>query len=271
MENIPQSLREVKQIISAIDLITNKGLRYLGTKEGICEIPFEEIPDASKEIAIGEGDVCFYNFKLDYDEEIIGDGPPYMFLKRDVKPGDVKEYHLVALRCQAMDRARLKEIPPADLPRPEVWEEEIKPRPEVRKENVVQFPRKEKKKDLANRPAADVLKYGRALPYNGKWETTLTQVYLKSEFRNRKGFAWFHGKRDRKGRFYFAGNNELERATGLSDHTIERHMKWMKSVGIIKLRDHGMKDQRASTWELPYNLKHVMAWKRGPKKISKKS
>ncbi len=108
----------------------------------------------------------------------------------------------------------------------------------------------------------EVLKYFSKYPTRLGWQPVVKAMYKNSRYMYIKELANYTGHYNRKGRFYLKGNEFLEDSLGVTDRTVKRALAWMKLNKVIYLRHRGYPGEGYSIWELPFNLKHVMGWKR---------
>jgi len=129
MENIPSSPADVKSIIEAVNLKTNTRFTYLKGDHGVCRFPFKISPDGFKDLLFTKDGLMFdgadpdtYIALTEPPEVIRGDplyaGDPTLYFKRALKPGEVKDGHLMALQSQARAKANQGKTQPAEKPLP---------------------------------------------------------------------------------------------------------------------------------------------------------
>ncbi len=276
MAFIPESKRDVKKILIAVNLRTNTRYTYLEGDGGVCPWPVEVIPNGFQDVFSGLNDMEFPG--ADPDVEIFFTNPPdvppghpeyrgdpTVYFKIPARLDAVKDLWLSALRVRAAAEADPRIDPPAGKNGPPDPGDNVIPFPNQKKPAEIPVAKKRKSKTRRNPPAKDVLKYFSQKPYRGKWEITLRAMYAASQYRNIKSFKHYPGKHDRKGRFYFHGIDELIKRTGTGNRTIQRHFAWMKKEGLIRLCHRGYPEEGPSIWELPKNMSHVFAWRKNPK------
>jgi hypothetical protein len=264
MEFIPGSPAEVKNIIEAVNLKTFTRFTYLKGDRDIHKQPFEKFPDGFKNLLFTPDGLMFDG--ADPDAEIIlteppdvqpGDplfaGDPTLYFERKPKPGEVTDIKLQVLRIRALAEAN---------PRPAAPEISILPAP--RRDNVVKIPAAEKQIIRHNRPPLDVVKYPHEIITGEAWKRVYREMYKKSKYLPTCEFWGYAGKSTKKARCYNQGNEELVRSTGYHKATISRCLMMMKKEKIALQHKRGWKGEKCSMWELPFNLAHVMAWKRKP-------
>lgn len=111
----------------------------------------------------------------------------------------------------------------------------------------------------------DVLKYFTWLSLRSLWQITLKAMYRLSWYGDIRLNAFCGNKLSHKGRYYTLGVDRLAAATGFDEATIRRHLKLMRDNNIIRRRKQGMPGIGNTVYELPFNLPHVMAWKKNPR------
>lgn len=118
------------------------------------------------------------------------------------------------------------------------------------------------RKKRHGKPARDVLKYFSQDATRLGWQPVVKAMYKNSKYLDIKVLAHYTGHYNRKGRFYLKGNEFLADSLGVSERTVNRALAWLKLNKVIFLRHRGYPGEGYSIWELPFNFKHVKAWKR---------
>ena len=108
----------------------------------------------------------------------------------------------------------------------------------------------------------EVLKYFSKYRTRLGWQPVVKAMYKNSKYLDIKVLANYTGHYNRKVRVYLKGNEFLEDSLGVSERTVKRALAWLKLNKVIYLRHRGYPGEGYSIWELPFNLKHVMGWKR---------
>ncbi len=177
-------------------------------------------------------------------------------------------------RMRKVDKARAESMPeedgrsadpgiPETLPENQGPGGEVIPFPGVRKK-----PRKKRKR--RRRLSPDIPRHCQREGLRGGRLVCLEVMHRDSDFMDFQGLKHYTGKRKGKGRFYLKGNHHLETVTGFSHATVERHLAWLDDEDLIRLRHRGYPGEGYSIWETPYNLSHVMAWRRKPRRKPRK-
>jgi len=265
MSLLPKSIDEVKQILTVRDLQTGQCSGFLAGDHSLCPWPVfsGKWPDGKNGDAGSLVD-CVEISALPFEDP--GASPePQVIYRRSVQDKDPLNLWLQIAKTRAKAAERGNEPDPERVPGPEPDPPRAPTVPVRKQGQVVPFPKKKRPEVLGNKPPADVVKYASNLDYRGKWLKTLQIMYAKSKYINIKSFKHYHGKHDRKGRFFYEGNDELVRLTGQVGRTLIRHHKWMKEQGLIRKCRRGFPEQGASVWELPLNMKQVFAWRKNPK------
>jgi hypothetical protein len=268
MDYIPGSPAEVKSVIEAVNLKTFTRFTYLKGEHGICKFPIGIVEQGVKslEAALDE----FVWDPEDPDQEIrfedldqlpVGSGMDggglLMYRERKPRRGEGNAAQLELLQRRAAAEVNTRRSPPVE-----------KPQPATRRDNVVQLPASDKPAVRYRRPSHDVLKYFQEAPIGEEWKRMYYVMYKKSKYAPLCEVWGYAGKSKRKGRFYNQGNKELARSTGLSKYTVSRYLMGMKKNKIILQHKRGWPGEKCSIWELPFDLAHVFAWKRDPKRSS---
>jgi len=121
---------------------------------------------------------------------------------------------------------------------------------------------RKKKRVKRRKSPRDVLKYFSQDRTRLGWPAVVKAMYKKSRYLDLKYLAHYTGRHNRKARVYLKGNEFLADSLGVTERTVERALAWLKLHKVIYLRKRGYPGEGNSIWELPFNLKHVKAWKR---------
>ena len=112
----------------------------------------------------------------------------------------------------------------------------------------------------------DVIKWCARLYGKGKWKKVLRGAYRYSRYKQRSQVKQYPGKSRQKGSFYPYGQYWLAGQLGVSRWTVQRWFQVFEHDDIITYPYIGYKGRHSSVVELPYNVAHIMANKRKPKK-----
>ncbi|MBA7700873.1 hypothetical protein ES703_109598 [subsurface metagenome] len=135
------------------------------------------------------------------------------------------------------------------------------PGPGVKKA-VAAAPKKRAKVRRLNVAPADVVKEGKRLELWACWLVIFRQLYRRSRFGKLQDVPHYPRPTERKGRYYFCGNNYLARITGLNEWTVRQVLHDLEEAKLIYIRYQGYKGRGCSIIELPVNMRLVWKWRR---------
>lgn len=276
MSYIPSSVIEVKSIIEVVNLKTKTRFSYLKGVEDICEIPWKEFPDGFKDVIFTsnglvrlgpdqESEFTIYEPPEVQPGDPLYAGDPTLYFERKARFKEVTGDDLTELRIKAKAKVNQREALMESFSQPVTVDEEEVPLSSPKHDNVVNFPEAERPTIHHNRPPRDVMKYIGKVIDGEDWKATVYQAYKMSWYGPPNEIGGYVGKSRRKGRYYTRGNEELARATGLSEKTIDRHFVRLDKEKIFFRHKRGFPGQGCSVWELPFSVGHIKAWRRRPK------
>ena len=146
--------------------------------------------------------------------------------------------------------------------------EKPSPEPEkpVPRDNVILLRKRAKEKRKRRRKIPrDILELPEVQELKRSELEIYRAMYRASWYGHSSKLLVWHSKRHRYGRFYFRGVAHLVTLTGWSDHTVRRALEVLKAGDLIYKRAHGYRSESNGIWELPYNRKHIHAWKSKPR------
>ena len=121
-------------------------------------------------------------------------------------------------------------------------------------------------KDRHDKAPQDVLKYFAYLKNKHQFIKVLLIMYKLSIRIDLRKLSHYRGHHSKKARVYLLGHDVLVERTALSDRSVKRAIRLMKDDCIIKHRGGGLKGQGNAILEVPFDLAHVFAWRRKPRK-----
>ena len=137
------------------------------------------------------------------------------------------------------------------------------------KKAVATAPEKEAKVKRLKVAPGDVVKYAKKEGVKRSSVVVLRGLYRGSWWSNSSKLWVWHEPKHRDGRWNTGGLADLIDRTGYVINTVCDGLKELREAGVIYKRAHGRKGVTNAIYELPKDKRHIMAWKRKPKRPKK--
>ncbi|MBA7540811.1 hypothetical protein ES705_33114 [subsurface metagenome] len=137
------------------------------------------------------------------------------------------------------------------------------------KKAVATAPKKEAKVKRLKVAPGDVVKYAKDQGVKRSSVVIFRGLYRGSWWSNSSKLWVWHEPKHRNGRWNTGGVDDLVDRTGFSEKTVRSGLKELQDIDVIYKRAHGRQGVTNTIWELPKDKRHVMAWKRKPKRPKK--
>ncbi len=137
------------------------------------------------------------------------------------------------------------------------------------KKAVATAPKKRGKVKRLKVAPAGVVKYAKKMGVKRSSVVIFRALYRGSWWSNSSKLWVWHEPKHRDGRWNTGGLADLVDRTGFCEKWVKKGLKELQDIDVIYKRAHGRKGVTNTIWELPKDKRHVMAWKRKPKRPKK--